>query len=174
MWKTAKTSNPAEAALWVQRAGGSADLQVTVSPGSCWSFWFGWASASSEGFSFPRWTHCVGICPHHTLISWEEKRMWMKWCSDWGFVKSFSTRSSSNPNSSPGGHVIHSTEPEPQHLRGGRLVNFSFITLRKVSQSGGAVLFLSAALNPLFAHFYYFVQCWGQYITYIFLFKRNY
>lgn len=52
---------------------GTLDLQVTVSPGSCWSFWFGWASASWGGFAFPRWTRCGGICPHHTLKSWEEK-----------------------------------------------------------------------------------------------------
>lgn len=52
----------------------SVDLQVTVSPGSCWSSWFGWASASWGGFVFPRWTRCGGICPHHTLKSWEKKK----------------------------------------------------------------------------------------------------
>lgn len=52
---------------------GTADLQVTASPGSCWSFSFGLALASWGGFVFPRWTHCGGICPHHTLKSWEEK-----------------------------------------------------------------------------------------------------
>lgn len=50
------------------------DLQEAASPGSCWSFWIGWASASWGGFAFLRWIRCGGICPHHTLRSWRRRR----------------------------------------------------------------------------------------------------